>query len=241
MVVMAAKWPGKCRRCGKPILAGTPMDWTKEAGRSTRLRRIARRARRRLLRCAGRSRKIQGSGRGRGAAPRASVEVGHLEAVREAAPRTRFGSNGRTMMTSSCASSPRADGSLTPAPGRPAPGGRTESNRRKFCTRCLRASLPNRTGGRRRGSGGGADALTHHEHESTVAGSRLPPASSAGRLAFAQGVPGQRSGALGSVLRNAFWRLPTPNRCSSRRLPTEWPNGAHVGAPETFIEGEIAA
>jgi hypothetical protein len=32
MVVMAAKWPGKCRRCGKPILMGVVIDWTKESG-----------------------------------------------------------------------------------------------------------------------------------------------------------------------------------------------------------------
>jgi hypothetical protein len=32
MVVMAAKWPGKCRRCGKPIQQGSPMDWEKGAG-----------------------------------------------------------------------------------------------------------------------------------------------------------------------------------------------------------------
>ena len=32
MVVMAAKWPGKCRRCGKAITPGTRMDWTKEGG-----------------------------------------------------------------------------------------------------------------------------------------------------------------------------------------------------------------
>lgn len=32
VVVMAAKWPGKCRRCGKPIPPGSPMDWTKEGG-----------------------------------------------------------------------------------------------------------------------------------------------------------------------------------------------------------------
>ena len=32
MVVMPAKWPGKCRRCGKAIRPGSPMDWTKEGG-----------------------------------------------------------------------------------------------------------------------------------------------------------------------------------------------------------------
>jgi hypothetical protein len=32
MVVMAAKWPGKCRRCAKPILVGTAIDWAKESG-----------------------------------------------------------------------------------------------------------------------------------------------------------------------------------------------------------------
>jgi hypothetical protein len=32
MVVMAAKWSGKCRRCGKAIVQGTPMDWEKGTG-----------------------------------------------------------------------------------------------------------------------------------------------------------------------------------------------------------------
>jgi hypothetical protein len=32
MVLMSAKWAGTCRRCGKPILTGTPMDWTQEGG-----------------------------------------------------------------------------------------------------------------------------------------------------------------------------------------------------------------
>ena len=32
MVVMLAKWPGKCLRCGKPIVTGTPMDWVKGNG-----------------------------------------------------------------------------------------------------------------------------------------------------------------------------------------------------------------
>ncbi len=29
MVVMLAKWPGKCRRCGKPIVVGASIDWVK--------------------------------------------------------------------------------------------------------------------------------------------------------------------------------------------------------------------
>jgi len=32
MVVMPAKWPGKCRRCGKPIPPGWAMEWTREGG-----------------------------------------------------------------------------------------------------------------------------------------------------------------------------------------------------------------
>jgi hypothetical protein len=32
MVLMLARWPGKCRRCGKPIVNGTPMDWVKGSG-----------------------------------------------------------------------------------------------------------------------------------------------------------------------------------------------------------------
>jgi hypothetical protein len=32
MVTMLAKWPGRCRRCGKPIMTGTPMDWVKGNG-----------------------------------------------------------------------------------------------------------------------------------------------------------------------------------------------------------------
>ena len=32
MVVMLAKWPGRCKRCGKPIVTGTPMDWVKGSG-----------------------------------------------------------------------------------------------------------------------------------------------------------------------------------------------------------------
>jgi hypothetical protein len=32
MVVIAAKFTGKCKRCGKLIRPGKPMDWTKEGG-----------------------------------------------------------------------------------------------------------------------------------------------------------------------------------------------------------------
>ena len=32
MVVMAAKWTGKCKVCGGIILPGTQMDWTKDGG-----------------------------------------------------------------------------------------------------------------------------------------------------------------------------------------------------------------
>lgn len=32
MVVMAAKFAGKCRRCGRPIQPGTLMDWSKTDG-----------------------------------------------------------------------------------------------------------------------------------------------------------------------------------------------------------------
>lgn len=32
MVEMLAKWAGKCRRCGKPIVPGSPMSWTREDG-----------------------------------------------------------------------------------------------------------------------------------------------------------------------------------------------------------------
>jgi hypothetical protein len=32
MVVMAAKWAGKCRRCGKAIVPGSQMSWTREDG-----------------------------------------------------------------------------------------------------------------------------------------------------------------------------------------------------------------
>ncbi len=32
MGVMAAKWAGRCKVCGRVILPGAPMDWTKEDG-----------------------------------------------------------------------------------------------------------------------------------------------------------------------------------------------------------------
>ena len=32
MVVMAAKWPGRCKSCGRAILPGTQMDWEKGGG-----------------------------------------------------------------------------------------------------------------------------------------------------------------------------------------------------------------
>ena len=32
MVVMAARFSGKCKRCGRPIAAGTQMEWTKAGG-----------------------------------------------------------------------------------------------------------------------------------------------------------------------------------------------------------------
>ena len=33
LVVMAARFAGKCKRCGRPIQQGAQMDWTKEAAR----------------------------------------------------------------------------------------------------------------------------------------------------------------------------------------------------------------
>lgn len=32
MVVMAAKFAGKCKRCGRPNAPGTQMEWTKAGG-----------------------------------------------------------------------------------------------------------------------------------------------------------------------------------------------------------------
>ena len=32
MVAMAARFAGKCRRCGRPIQPGTQMEWTKAGG-----------------------------------------------------------------------------------------------------------------------------------------------------------------------------------------------------------------